>query len=432
MDIKLPQLGEGADSGTVVQIHVREGDHVEKDQTLIELENEKAVAPIPSTRAGKVTKLHVKEGDELSVGDLIISLSEEETSPDVEEEKNEESADAEAQNKKESARPERQKTERAAPGDHGQAIRASLSPPASPSIRKLARDLGIALTRVRGSERGGRIVQEDLRAYIERLQQIAFQIETKEDLRQGRVNFSEWGSIYKRPVSSLRQAISRKMSDSWETVPHVTQFDEADASTVSYLKAKYEAAYREKGARLTLTPLVIKALIPVLREFPIFNASLETGGKEIVFKEYYHIGVAVETTHGLMVPVVREADQKSLLDLAVELESLTQKAKTRKLPAGEMKGGTFTISNQGAIGGAHFTPIVNIPEVAILGIGRGKTKPVVTDNGIEPRMMMPLCLSYDHRIIDGGSAARFITMLVDQIEKFSEEAVKLQHGSDAN
>ncbi len=419
MDIKLPQLGEGADSGTVVQVHVKEGDHVKKDQTIIELENEKAVAPIPSTAAGKVTKLHVKEGDDLSVGDLIISISEEEAGSDAEQ------VDADEQREEASTKPDRSESKRATSEDHGQAIRTSSAPPASPSIRKLARQLGIALSRVRGSERGGRIVQEDLRAYIERLQQIAFQIETREESRQARVNYSEWGSIYKRPVSSLRQAISRKMSDSWEIVPHVTQFDEAEGTTLLKLKEKHATAYEERGARLTLTPLIIKALIPVLREFPIFNASLEVGGREIVFKEYFHIGVAVETTHGLMVPVIREADRKSILDIAIELESLAKKAKERKLAAGDMKGGTFTISNQGGIGGAHFTPIVNIPEVAILGVGRGKTKPFVTENGIVPRKMLPLCLSYDHRIIDGGSAARFVTMLVDQIEKFSEEAVKL-------
>lgn len=194
---------------------------------------------------------------------------------------------------------------------------------------------------------------------------------------------------------------------------------------ISNLKEKYEAAYEGRGARLTLTPLIIKALIPALREYPIFNASMEVGGREIVFKEYFHIGVAVDTKHGLMVPVIREADRKSILDISLELESLARKAQERNLTAGEMKGGTFTISNQGGIGGAHFTPIVNIPEVAILGIGRGKTKPVVTENGIEPRKMLPLCLSYDHRVIDGGSAARFITMLVDHIEKLSEEAMKL-------
>ena len=223
----------------------------------------------------------------------------------------------------------------------------------------------------------------------------------------------------------VRKAMRRKMTQSWISVPHVTQFDEADITGLLELQKKYNAAYEEKGTRLTLTSFVLKALVPVLKKRPIFNASLDPDAGQIVFKDYLHIGVAVDTGHGLVVPVIRDADKKSMFDLSKELEQLGAKARDRKLSADAMRGGSFTVSNQGGIGGAHFTPIINEPEVAILGLGRGAMKPVVRDDKIEPRVMMPLALSYDHRVIDGASAAHFICALVKALENFSEEDVKL-------
>jgi len=239
------------------------------------------------------------------------------------------------------------------------------------------------------------------------------------------IDFSQWGPVTKKPVTPLRQVIARRMVESWTTIPHVTQFDEADFAQLNALRKKFAPAYEAKGAKLTLTPFVLQALVVTLKKHPIFNSSLDEAASEIVFKEYFHIGIAVDTEQGLIVPVIRDVDKKSMLELVKELEQLAQKARERKVTAEELKGGTFTISNQGAIGGAHFTPIVNRPQVAILGLGRGAMKPVVRDGKVEARLMTPLALSYDHRVIDGGEAARFIVDLVRAIEEFKEEVVKL-------
>ncbi len=229
----------------------------------------------------------------------------------------------------------------------------------------------------------------------------------------------------KKPLTPLRQVIVRRMSESWNAVPRVTQFDEADFTQLNALRKKFGPKYEKQGVRLTLTPLVLKALVETLKKHPIFNSSLDEVANEIVIKDYFHIGIAVDTEQGLIVPVIRDVDKKSVLDLSKELEQLAQKARDRKVSGDELKGGTFTISNQGAIGGAHFTPIVNKPEVAILGLGRGALKPVARDGKVEIRLMTPLALSYDHRVIDGGTAARFIVDLVAALQDFKEAAVKI-------
>jgi pyruvate dehydrogenase E2 component (dihydrolipoamide acetyltransferase) len=433
MDLKLPTLGEGADSGTVVNLFVKEGDQVAKDQAILELENEKAVATIPSTASGTVTKIFVKTGDKISAGQRILALSETGTATST----------AKAEKPKSAAKPKAVEPEPQETASEPEAAqhdeepeheaRPGLEPAAAPSIRKLARDLGIDLTRVRGSERGGRIVLEDIRAYIQRLQSRtaapaqakagAAAPATKPPSEQ--IDFSKWGKVSKKPLSPLRQVIARRMAENWNAVPRVTQFDEADITALMELRKKYATAYEQKGARLTLTSFALKVVAETLKKHPAFNSSLDEAAQEIVTKEYYHIGVAVDTETGLIVPVIRDADKKNLLDLSKELEDLAKKARDRKISAEELKGGTFTISNQGGIGSAHFTPIVNKPEVAILGLGRGAMKAVVRDSKIEPRLMLPIAISYDHRVIDGGVAARFAVDLVKGFEKFDEAGVKL-------
>src|SRR6185436_12067069 len=215
------------------------------------------------------------------------------------------------------------------------------------------------------------------------------------------------------------------MTENWNTIPHVTQFDEVDSTAIMALRSKYAKAYEQKGARLTLTGFALKAVVEALKKHPVFNSSLDEATQELVTKEYYHIGVAVDTEAGLIVPVLRDVDKKSVLDLSKELEELAKKARDRKVSADDLKGGTFTISNQGGIGGGHFTPIVNKPEVAILGLGRGSTEAVVRGEKIEPRLIMPIALSYDHRVIDGGAAARFTVDLVKAFETFPAELVKI-------
>jgi pyruvate dehydrogenase E2 component (dihydrolipoamide acetyltransferase) len=439
MDLKLPHLGEGADSGTVVNLFVKEGDQIAKDQPILELENEKAVATIPSTAAGTVSKIFVKAGDKLSVGQRILSLSESgaptaqpKAAPAKTKEKPKvEEPEAEAPVAAESDEAQGE----AEPPSEPQNAKAGVSPAAAPSIRKLARDLGIDLTRVRGSERGGRIILEDVRGYIMRLQRLAAQPKTaaaqpgtpaKPAVES--LDFSKWGPVSKQPLSPLRQVIARRMSENWNAIPHVTQFDEADISSLMELRKKYAPEYEKKGARLTLTSFALKVVADTLKKHPIFNSSLDETSQELVLKQYFHIGVAVDTEAGLIVPVIRDVDKKNLVQLSQELEELAKKARERKVSSEELKGGTFTISNQGGIGGAHFTPIVNRPEVAILGLGRGSMKAVVREGNISSRLMLPIGLSYDHRVIDGGVAARFIVDLVQGFEHFKEDDLK--HGSN--
>jgi pyruvate dehydrogenase E2 component (dihydrolipoamide acetyltransferase) len=427
MDLKLPNLGEGADSGTVVNLFVKEGDRITRGQPVLELENEKAVASIPSTAAGTVTRIFVKPGEKISVGQRILALAQEG------------GAVAATTPKAEAVTPPAVNIvplEPPGPGpspepaaDTPVAPPPGFAPAASPSIRKLARDLGIDLSRVRGSARGGRIVLEDVRAYIQRLQRLATQPAALAPAAARPapepIDFSKWGPVSTKPLSPLRQVIARRLSETWNAVPRVTQFDEADITSLNALRKKYAPAYDQRGVHLTLTSFALKVVTDTLKRHPIFNSSFDEPAQALVFKNYYHIGIAVDTEAGLIVPVLRDADKKSMLDLSRELDELAKKARERKVAAEELKGGTFTISNQGGIGGGHFTPIVNKPEVAILGLGRGAMKPVVRADKIQPRLMLPLALSYDHRFIDGGAAARFIVDLVNAFEDFNEEAVKI-------
>jgi pyruvate dehydrogenase E2 component (dihydrolipoamide acetyltransferase) len=435
MDVRLPRLGEGADSGTVAGIFVRVGDQVKKDQPILELESEKAVASIPAPSAGTVTALYVKEGDLIKVGQAILALADEGMArPPA-------PIDASVGNEEEETPPAPAPSEEKQPvvpsepvtGDDFPAP-AGGSPPASPSLRKMARELGIDLRRVRGSERGGRIVLADVRRYVARLQQAA--LEPKAGAAAGppatsalppgpAIDFGKWGAVERKKLTTLRATISNRMKAAWTTIPHITQFDEADITALLALRKKYAPRYEKQHAHLTLTAFALKAVVPVLKKYPVFAASLDEAASELVYKQYLHIGVAVDTEQGLIVPVIRDVDRKSLFEVAGELEKLAERTRARKVGIEEMQGGSFTISNQGGIGSGHFTPIVNKPEVAILGIGRGVVRPVVRGTKVEQRTMLPLSLSYDHRIIDGADAARFMVDLVQEFENFKEAEVRI-------
>ncbi|MBM3833071.1 MAG: branched-chain alpha-keto acid dehydrogenase subunit E2 [Verrucomicrobia bacterium] len=424
MDIKLPSLGEGADSGTVVNVFVKEGDQLKMDQPVLELENEKAVAPIPSPAEGKVIQVRVKVGDKLTVGQVMLSLAE----GDGAAPKRSEPSPIEGREAAPTPEATTERIEKVQEPSSAKAPPPGIPLPAPPSIRKLAKDLGVDLSKVRGSEPGGRIVLQDVRAYIQKLQQLAFAstpASTKESKPATppapQIDFAKWGPVRKEPLSTLRRTISQRMREAWTTIPHVTQFDEADITRLSELRKQQSEA---KGAKLTLTCFALKAVVRVLQKYPIFNASLDESTQEVVYKDYFHIGLAVDTDSGLIVPVIRDVDKKDLVTLAKELAELAVKARDRKISLEELKGGTFTISNQGGIGGGHFTPIVNKPEVAILGLGRGALKPAVRNNQIEQRLILPVCLSYDHRLIDGGQAARFVVDLVQEFETFKEDEAK--------
>src|SRR5882672_1136967 len=428
MDVRLPKLGESAEGGAVVSILVKEGDTVTKGQTILELENEKAVAPIPATAAGVVRQIRVKEGDRLSVGQIILTGEESGAVPAAAKPSKPVAKPAAAPIR--SASPEPEEEVQAAAEPEAPAADGPL-PAASPEIRRIARELGLDLRRVRGTESGGRVGWADLRGYIARLQTLT--AVSKAPAASAKVapapveqiDFSKWGEVSKKPMSPLRRTISRRMVENWNSIPHVTQFDDVDITDLMELRKKFAPEYEKKGARLTLTSFALKAVASTLKKHPIFNSSIDEVANEIVLKEYYHIGLAVDTEQGLLVPVIRNVDKKSLFDLSKDIQEAADKARDRKVTLDDMKGGTFTISNQGGIGGAHFTPIVYKPEVAILGLGKGALKAVVKDKQIQQRLMMPIGLSYDHRVIDGGAAARFTVDLLEAFQSFTEADLKL-------
>jgi pyruvate dehydrogenase E2 component (dihydrolipoamide acetyltransferase) len=461
MEVRLPRLGEGADSGTVASIFVKVGDRVNKDQPVLELESDKAVASIPSPVAGTIVALHVKDGDTVRVGQPIFSLNEgavpapapRHAPEEIEEPQEHALAEkipgeaTEGSGPQDGARQVRRPEESGArepalpsPPPSGAPAQAKIPgpgnggpPAASPTLRKMARELGIDLTRVRGSERGGRIVVADVRRYIERLQQSApspalvLPGAAPAPQRPAPVSpdFSKWGKVRTEKMSTIRRTIALRMAEAWNAVPHVTQFDEADITALMKLRKKYAPRYEKKKAHLSLTPLLLRAVARTLAQHPVFNASIDEAAGTVVFKEYVHIGIAVDTEQGLLVPVIRDVDKKSLLDLAAELQGLAERTRGRKVSIDEMQGGSFTISNQGGIGSGPFTPIVNRPEVAILGVARGAEKMLFVKTRFLRRSVLPLTLSYDHRLIDGADAARFMVDLVRNIEGITEQEIRI-------
>jgi pyruvate dehydrogenase E2 component (dihydrolipoamide acetyltransferase) len=433
MDIRIPRLGEGISSGTVVNVLVKEGEAVTKDQTVIELETEKAVAPIPATEDGTVSKILVKQGDVVAVGQSVISMGGASGAPAPAKEKKAPEPPSSAPQQTQSAAPRPQTTtQEPTSEDYSYESKSGVPPPASPTVRKVAKDLGIDLHRVKGSEHGGRIVMEDLKAYVQRLQQRAGQPSAT---AQGTakpsappaesVDFSKWGPVTKKPITNLRKTIGNKMVESWTTVPHVTQFDEADITNLLALRKKYAPAYEKKGAKLTVTSFIIKIVAEALKKHPLINSSLDEATSEIVLKQYYHLGVAVDTENGLIVPVLKDVDKKDYAQVSIELAQLAEKTRQRKISIDEISGGTFNISNLGSIGGTFFTPIVTRPQVAVLGVGRGVQRPIVKNGKVEIASMLPLGLSYDHRVIDGADGARFIREIVERLENIDEKVVKI-------
>ena len=434
MDVKLPKVGDSADSGSVATLLVRVGDVLVADQTILELEQEKAVAPIRTPAAGTVSAIHVKEGDKVTVGALLISLeggAKPAAAPAA-------AAPAAAIRSPAPARPTASRPPSSVEDDDDELSGEGVSdaegpvPAASPYVRKVARELGLSLSRVNGSGKGGRVLMSDLARYVARLEKGVARAGRHASEPQGLVfapvsqDFSLFGPVVSQPLTALRKVIASRMVENAVSLPHVTQFDEADMTRIEALRAQYRSAYEAVGVKLTPTPFILKALVSALQQHPQFNASVNEVAETLVLKHHYHLGIAVDTEAGLLVPVLRDADKKSLRELAVELALVAAKARDRKLGPDDMKGGSFTLSNQGAIGGGHFTPIINKPEVAILGLGRTSLKPVVVAGGaIEARPMLPLAVSYDHRVIDGGTAARFTVDLVRNLQAFPEELVRL-------
>ena len=434
--IKLPNLGDGIDSATVVSVLVSVGDSIEKEQTIMELETDKAVAPLPASEAGVVKSILVKEGDVINTGQGVLELGGNGSAPAT----SEAPAAAPATTPAPVPVPVPAQPVAAAipqttfqPGVYQSPSGAPI--PAAPSVRKMARLFGIDLTRIPGSGHGGRITHDDVKNYFAYLQSLAASGATpmqsaispspaQQKPKKPSIDFSKWGPVEEKPLTSLRMKIASNLQETWQTIPHVTQFDDADVTDLMALRKKYNSKYEKKKAKLTLTVLALKAVVEALKQFPLFNASFDEEKKVVVYKNYYHIGVAVDTENGLIVPVIKDVDKKTLKDLAIELNELAEKARNRTLSMDELKGGTFTISNLGGLGGKHFTPIINAPEVAILALSRGSKVPVYNGDKLEPKIMMPMGISYDHRLIDGADGARFMVAMVTAFEKFNESLLK--------
>jgi len=407
MDVVIPDLG-GAAEVEVIEVCVREGEHVEPDQTIIVLESDKATMEIPSPAGGQIIALSVKETDKVSEGAIIARLSTQEVSSEA-------TQIAASTTRQEPETVQAKSASLEAPPAKAVAPVVDMNAAgvhAGPAVRKLAREYGVDLTRVSGTGRHGRVLKEDIQAFVKASlsQPQTGTRATAEDI-EPLPDFSQFGTVTVEALTKLHALTAQNMHKSWSQVPHVTQFDEADITELEIFRKSKKAAGEKRGVKLTPLPFILKSCAYALKQLPQFNVSIDLHRQQIVKKQYVHIGVAVDTPAGLVVPVIRNVDQKSIWQLAEECQTLAVKARDRKLTPADMQGGCFTISSLGGIGGTAFTPIVNTPEVAILGVSKAQTKPVFVDGGFEPRLMLPLSLSYDHRAVNGADAAHFTTLL---------------------
>jgi pyruvate dehydrogenase E2 component (dihydrolipoamide acetyltransferase) len=449
-EVKIPEISENVESGTIIQVLVEVGDMIDIDDVLVEFETEKALVEIPSTVKGKITELLAKKGDEMRVGDVIARVDTEgrsegkdtvesepatENAPKKEAEAPKEpprteapeevKAEVEEKEKDATQAPERtavapapaatQKKSEDRPADLGPA-------PASPSVRRFARELGVDIYDVKASGPGGRITEDDVKAHIkkgERPDKMAppGTAPTEMTGEPELPDFSRWGDVETVELDGVRRITAANMSTAWRTVPHVTQFDQADITGLQEFINKNADKVAQNGGKLTVTAILVKVCAAALKKFGRFNASVDPANQRLILKKYVHIGIAADTPRGLLVPVVRNADQKNISRLAAEITDLADRARNKKLKPDEMEGGTFTLSNQGGIGGVGFTPIVFWPQAAILGVSRASTMPRYIDGEFKPRSLLPLSLSFDHRIIDGADAARFLRWVCESLEQ---------------
>jgi pyruvate dehydrogenase E2 component (dihydrolipoyllysine-residue acetyltransferase) len=410
MTVTVPDIGDFKEV-TVIEVLVKPGDTVANEQSLITVESDKATMEIPSPSAGKVTALKLKVGDKVSEGSTILELESEGAAPAAPEAKRSRAEPAPA------AVPEAAAAQRPpVPKEPQEATQAK--PHASPSVRKFARELGVDLTRVKGSGPKGRVVHSDVQAFVKGALAAVPAAPTAKGGTQlfnlpawPDVDFAKFGPVEAKPLTRLQKLSGPNLHRNWVSIPHVTQFDEADITELEAFRKSNTAETEKQGFKLTMLAFLVKACVTALRQHPNLNSSLERGGENLILKKYYNIGVAVDTPDGLVVPVVRDADRKGVFDVARELADISRMARDKKLKPGDMQGGTFSISSLGGIGGTAFTPIINAPEVAILGVSRSALRPVWTGKEFAPRLMLPLSLSYDHRVVDGAAAARFTSYL---------------------
>ncbi|MBL3555599.1 MULTISPECIES: dihydrolipoyllysine-residue acetyltransferase [Marinobacter] len=419
--VQVPAL-DGFDDVPIIEINVSEGDEIAVDDPLVTVESDKATMEIPSPYAGKVGKILVSEGDKISEGHDLLEMTvvEEGGEGDDEEEASSEPAESSSDEKQEAKAEPKGKSEEPKPEQSS----ATYEPPtpgakvhAGPAVRKLAREFGADLARIKGSGPKNRILKDDVQAYVKSQLQQTQQGSTVAGGGGAGIpgvklpDFSQFGEIERESMSRMMFATANNMQRSWLNVPHVTQFEDADITDMEDFRKSQKAAGEKKGVKMTPLPFILKACATALAELPQFNVSLDMDRKEVVRKQYIHIGIAVDTPNGLMVPVIRDVDKKGLWELAAESADLAQKARDKQLKPAEMQGACFTITSLGGIGGTAFTPIVNTPEVAILGVSKAAMKPVWDGKDFQPRLMLPLSLSYDHRAVNGADAARFTSLL---------------------
>jgi pyruvate dehydrogenase E2 component (dihydrolipoamide acetyltransferase) len=450
-EFKLPELGEDITTGDVINVYVSVGERVSKDQPVMEIETDKAAIEVPAPAGGVITGVHVKEGETINVGQLLITIDEsgeekkgrevtEEIHEKVEESAEEEKTEEKVAEVKSKAKPgardraeidEKEYQEEVAsreeegkvvefarssqPGVEKEAPRKLV--PASPSVRRLARELGVDINRIKGSGPGGRISEEDVKNYASK--KVSKADLEKIEVGKGDIpspDFTKWGEIERKQMSKVRRLTAERMTSSWRA-PHVTQHDKADITELEKTRKLFGKETENAGGKLTVTAILIKVVGSALKIFPQFNASVDMKNNEVIYKKYYNIAVAVDTDRGLLAPVIKDVDQKNLIELAVELTQLSERARDKKITVEELQGGTFTISNLGGLGGTYFTPVIYSPDVALLGVSRSKIEPVFIHDKFEPRLMLPLSLSYDHRIIDGADAVRFLRWVAESLEQ---------------
>jgi pyruvate dehydrogenase E2 component (dihydrolipoamide acetyltransferase) len=467
IEFKVPELGENIAAGDVTRVLVNVGDTVKRDQPVLELETDKATIEVPSSVAGVVKEIKVKAGDKVKVGSPVLMLDEGDgnssksagagskaapaaqgaaaaapaqtgaRSAPAGKSGGETAAEPEAEEppaqpqKQESqkvvamARPQKQAEPRqgspqAAPAPAPARDRGPAAP-AAPSVRRLAREIGVDINDVQGTGPGGRISQDDVKEHARRILSSVGSVDAGRAARPSAFvplpDFTKWGEVERQPMSNIRRKTAEHLSNAWSAIPHVTQGEKADITELEKLRKKYGPEVEKQGGKLTVTAILVKVIAAAVKQFPQFNASVDMQASEIVYKKYVNVGVAVDTDRGLLVPVIRDVDGKNIAQIAAELQQAAGKARDKKLSLEDMSGGGISISNLGGIGGTQFTPIVNWPEVAILGVSRGHTEPVWTGDGFEPRLMLPLSLSYDHRVIDGADAMRFLRWVADALEQ---------------
>jgi pyruvate dehydrogenase E2 component (dihydrolipoamide acetyltransferase) len=443
-EFKLPELGENISQGDLVRLMIAPGTKVSEGQPVMELETDKAVIEVPSSVSGVVKEVKVKEGEKIKVGQVIFTL--EGGAPAQAEATRTRNAPVEHVSGQHGARlafqaairAEGKTEEQALPPDQPQpAVPAFSMPvqlgkvagtehreaiPAAPHVRRFAREIGVDIYEVKGTGPGGRISEDDIKLYAKSLLSAAATA-AQAPPRAGHFaqpqlpDFAKYGKVERVSMRGVRRKTAEHLAEAWNTIPHVTQHDRADITELEQLRARFAPKAEEAGGKMTVTAIALKVCAAALKVFPQFNASIDIEKEEIVYKQYINIGVAADTDRGLLVPVIRDVEKKNIVELAVELSQLSKKAREKKLTPADMEGGTFTITNLGGIGGVGFTPIVNHPEVAILGLSRSRMEPEWINGKFEPRLILPLSLSYDHRLIDGADAARFLRWIAEAFEQ---------------